>query len=194
MGVGPGGDGPWDEIYAGYQSTVDWPGGFFYKQLLDAFPDAKVVLSVRDPQRWEQSMRDTIWRMLAGDNLAHHRSAARAQVDPPWAAFTALTSSMLWTGHGTFARCDAEGRGLTDVMHEYNTEVKTTVPSERLLVWQVTEGWEPLCEFLGVPVPAEPFPPVNDTAMFDNRVIEGSLAALTKYWATRSVSPGAPPS
>lgn len=188
------GDRPWGEIYAGYQSTVDWPGGFFYKQLIEAYPDAKVVLSVRDPQRWEQSMRNTIWRMLSGDNLAHHLSAARAQVDPQWAAFNALTSSMLWTGQGTFAGCDTGDRDLTDVMHEYNAEVKATVPSERLLVWQVTEGWGPLCEFLGVPVPDEPFPHVNDTAMFDNRVIEGSLAALTKYWAARSVSPGAPPS
>lgn len=77
-------------------------------------------------------------------------------------------------------------RCLTEIMARHNDEVKATVPADRLLVWPVADGWEPLCQFLGVPVPVQPFPHVNDGAMIENRVIEGSLAAVTSYWEGRS--------
>src|SRR4030088_835130 len=57
----------WERIFEGHQSTVDWPGGFFYRELIEAYPDAKVLLSVRDPEAWERSMRDTVWGVVWGD-------------------------------------------------------------------------------------------------------------------------------
>ena len=66
-------------------------------------------------------------------------------------------------------------------MNAHNEEVKRTVPADRLLVWSVKEGWGPLCEFLELPVPDEPFPHINDRTEFLNRIIDGSLAALTEW-------------
>jgi Sulfotransferase domain len=87
------------------------------------------------------------------------------------------------TGH-------AEPRQLIDTMNRHNEEVRRTVPAERLLVWSVTEGWEPLCDFLEVPIPEEPFPHVNDRTEFLNRVIDGSLQALNDWRAEQaSVEP-----
>ena len=63
------GDAPWERIFAGFQSTVDWPGGYFYRELADAYPEAKVLLSVRDPQAWEESMRQTVWAVRHGESL-----------------------------------------------------------------------------------------------------------------------------
>ena len=54
---------PWDEVFGDYQATVDWPGGYFWQELMDFYPDAKVLLSVRDPEKWEPSFRETIWNM-----------------------------------------------------------------------------------------------------------------------------------
>src|SRR5436190_37953 len=78
------GEDLWAEIFDGQQATVDWPGGFFYAELAEAYPEAKVLLSVRDPQAWERSYRETIWDMCFGDSLIHHLSAARREVDPRW--------------------------------------------------------------------------------------------------------------
>lgn len=180
------GAGPWEQIFAGYQATVDLPGVFFYRQLIDVYPDAKVVLSVRDPARWEQSMRGTILRVHRGGHLIHHLSAARGRIDPEWAAYTAFTSRLLWDDGGMFARSEAEHGCLTGQMQRYNDEVKATVPPDRLLVWEPADGWGPLCDFLDVPVPGQPFPHINDGAMFEDRVIEGSLAVLNAYWEERA--------
>jgi Sulfotransferase domain len=86
---------------------------------------------------------------------------------------------MFWTGKGTFATSGGERpEQLVAEFNRHNEEVEATVPADRLLVWSVTEGWEPLCEFLGVPVPAEPMPHANDRDTFLGRVIDGALAAL----------------
>src|SRR5689334_20129131 len=76
------GEGPWDDIFDGFQSVVDWPGSFFYKELAEHYPDAKVLLSVRDAEAWERSMRDTIWGIFYGDMLIRDLSEARERVDP----------------------------------------------------------------------------------------------------------------
>ena len=74
------GEQPWEEVFDGYQSTVDWPGSFFYKELVEFYPDAKVLLSVRDADGWERSMRDTIWGVFYGDILIRDLSSARTRV------------------------------------------------------------------------------------------------------------------
>jgi hypothetical protein len=174
---------PWDEIFeaGGFHSTVDWPGGYFYKELMERYPEAKVLLSVRAPEAWERSFRETIWNMGHGESLLRLLSSARGQVDPQWRDYLALVERMFWGPQGTFAAGHATPAELTVEMERHNAEVRATVPAERLLEWQVGEGWEPLCEFLEVPVPAEPLPHVNDRETFMGRVADGAIATIAAW-------------
>ena len=74
-------------------------------------------------------------------------------------------------------------------MERFEEEVKQTVPADRLLVWSAPEGWEPLCAFLDVPVPDTPFPHLNDTEEFKNRIIDGSLQAVQAWRAEQEPAP-----
>jgi len=172
------GEAVWPEVFAGFEATVDWPGGFFWRELIERYPDAKVLLSVRDPEQWEQSFRETVWSMGHGESLVHLLSSARATVDPRWRRYVALVERMFWSREGTFAEGNERPEQLIEAFVRHNDEVRRTVPAERLLVWQVSEGWEPLCEFLGVDVPAEPLPRANDRETFTGRVIDGALSAI----------------
>jgi hypothetical protein len=174
------GEQPWEEIFAGHDSTVDWPGGYFYRELADAYPDAKVLLSVRDPEGWERSFRDTIWTMSYGDSLMPLMAHARAQVDPRFRRYLELVERMFWGPQGTFSD-GQEPAQMIEQMLRHASEVERTIPAERLLVWEVGEGWEPLCEFLEVPVPEEPLPHANDRDTFLGRVIGGALDSLQAW-------------
>jgi len=182
------GDVSWPDVFGESQSTVDWPGGYFWRELMEAYPDAKVLLSVRDPEKWEPSFRETIWDMGHGENLLHLLSSARALVDPRWQRYVAFVERMFWSPEGTFASGHERPEQLIEGMVRHNEEVKASVPADRLLVWEVTEGWEPLCEFLGVDVPSEPMPHANDRETFLGRVIDGALAAIQ---ASRAQAAGA---
>jgi hypothetical protein len=175
------GEAPWQELLAGCESTVDWPGGYFYRELLDAYPEAKVLLSVREPQSWERSFRETIWTMSYGDSLMPLLSHARAEVDPRWKRYLAFVDRMFWGPEGTFADGHAEPAQMIEQMERHNEQVKSVVPAERLLVWEVGEGWEPLCKFLGVDVPDGPLPHANDRGTFSERVIGGALDSLQAW-------------
>lgn len=181
------GEGPWQEIFAGFDSTVDWPGGYFYKELMEAYPEAKVLLSVREGEKWEPSFRETIWNMGHGESLLRLLSSARAQVDPQWQDYLALVQRMFWGPEGTFANGHGTPGELIAEMERHNEEVKRVVPAERLLVWQVSDGWEPLCEFMEVEVPQEPLPHVNDRETFLGRVADGAIATL-QTWRERQSS------
>lgn len=184
------GDADWDRIFDGCQSSADWPGGYFYRELMDAYPNAKVLLSVRDPVRWESSFRETIWEMCFGESPMALLSKARVQVDPSWRDYQALVHRMFWGPQGTFADGYDEPRQLMEQMERHHEEVRRTVPAERLLVWEVGEGWGPLCEFLEVPVPDEPLPHANDRETFLGRVTDGALQAL-EAWRERERAPEA---
>jgi hypothetical protein len=173
------GKAPWPEILGGFNSTVDWPAGYFYRELIDVYPEAKVLLSVRDPEAWERSMRQTVWAVRHGESLIRLLSSAQAHVNPQWQAFLNMIDHLIW--EGTFASGHAEPEQMIETMLRHNEEVQRVVPPERLLVWSVTEGWEPLCEFLELPVPDAPFPHANDRTEFLNRIIDGSLEALGEW-------------
>lgn len=173
------GEVDWPSVFGESRATVDWPGGFFWRELMEAYPDAKVLLSVRNPQTWEPSFRETIWDMGHGNTMLNLLSSARALVDPQWEGYVKFVERMFWSPEGTFAGGGETPEQLIEGMIAHEEEVKRTVPADRLLVWEVKEGWEPLCAFLGVEVPSEPLPHVNDRETFLGRVIDGALAAIT---------------
>jgi hypothetical protein len=174
------GDVDWEELFGHCQATVDWPGSFFYRELMEAYPNAKVLLSVRDGDAWARSMRQTIWGTLYGDDLVGLLSKARAMVDPQWRGYTELMTEM-WQRRGLLAGEGTSDDWMAAAMRRYHEEVQETVPAHRLLVWEPADGWEPLCEFLELPVPDTPFPRLNDSAQFVERIIDGSLLAI-KQW------------
>jgi hypothetical protein len=175
------------QILHGYRSTVDWPGGFFWRELADASPEAKVLLSVRDPERWEPSFRETIVDMCHGESLIRLLSSARAHVDPNWHGYLQFVERMFRSGEGTFAAGHSRD-ALIKAFVAHNEQVKRIVPAERLPVWEVSDGWEPLCDFLGVSVPSGPLPHANDRETFLERVIGGALAALDAWQAQRAAA------
>jgi len=175
------GNANWNEIFDGFESTVDWPGSFFYKELIEVYPDAKVVLGLRDGESWARSMRETIWGVFYGDGLVRHLSSARGNVDPKWRGYIEMMVGM-WERSGLMdGGEDTTAESMASAMERYQEEVKQAVPSDRLLVWSVQEGWEPLCEFLEVPVPDAPFPKTNDAREFGARLVDASLMVL-QHW------------
>jgi hypothetical protein len=177
------GRAPWEQLLGGYDSLVDWPAGFYWRELIEVYPDAKVVLSVRDGDAWERSMRDTVVALHHGDNLMYHLSRARYQIDPLWRRWVDLMWEMTWIGKGAFAGSYLDADALIAAGERWNADVQAGVPAERLLVWSPKDGWEPLCAFLEVDVPAQPLPHVNDTAAFKQGIIGASLGAAQSYWA-----------
>jgi hypothetical protein len=169
-----------DEIFEGHHSTVDWPGGFFFRELAERHPEAKVLLSVRDPEAWERSYRETIWNFTRGDSLVSHLSDARREVDPRWRRYLELVDRMLWSERSPFGQGD-DPAAMMRQMEAHNDAVREAIPPERLLVWRVTEGWGPLCEFLEVPVPEEQLPHANDAETFRGRVVNAALDALLAW-------------
>jgi Sulfotransferase domain len=179
------GKGQWDEIFAGFQSTVDWPGGYFYKELMEVYPDAVVLLSVRDPQAWARSAHNTVWSVRHGESLMRLLSSAWGKVDPKWQGFLEMVDGLLWKDTGTFAAAHETEAQLAAGMVAFNEEVKRTVPAERLVVWEPKDGWEPLCTALDVPVPGEPLPHVNDSEEFVARIIDSALEGLQAWQRER---------
>lgn len=175
------GDAVWEEVFDGFEATVDWPGSFFYDQLTEFYPDAKVLLSVRDPEAWERSMRDTIWGLFYGDVLIRDLSRARSRVDAKWRRYLDLMEEM-WKRSGLIdSGAATTSESMQAAMERFNAEVQENVPADRLLVWSVGDGWEPLCEFLELPVPDTPFPHLNDSKVFAERIVDGALLALSEW-------------
>lgn len=150
----------WDQIFAGYQATVDWPACNFYQPLMAHYPEAKVLLTVREPNAWYDSCRNTIYPM-------YHKPVMRLirRFFLPMQRFMAMNDQLIW--QGDFAGRFADRDHAIAVFNQHNAAVQAYVPPERLLVYQVKEGWEPLCRFLDVPVPQDlPFPHLNDSRTF----------------------------
>jgi hypothetical protein len=156
----------WERLFSGYRSTVDWPGCTFYEALVRAHPEARVLLTVRDPERWYESVAATIYaagRRVAGGPTPEGPPAG----GPPagMVAFGRMVDALVWkrTFDGRFEDRDH----AIAVFERHNREVQERVPADRLLVFDVAQGWEPLCRFLGVDVPAgQDFPHLNDRGAF----------------------------
>jgi sulfotransferase family protein len=156
----------WDAAFDGFRSTVDWPAAAFWRSLVARYPAAKVLLTVRDPARWYASVRDTI--LPASRDSA--TAAAFANLPPEISLGRDMVDEVIWQGE--FGGRGADEEYAIRVFTEHNAAVRREVPADRLLVYQVSEGWEPLCRFLGADVPDEPFPHLNDGATFRQRIAD----------------------
>jgi hypothetical protein len=179
------GNPDWDGVFGDAKSTVDWPSGRFYADLIERYPDAKVILSVRDAESWVRSMRETVWGIFFGDSVMRHVSDARQVIDPLWRRYIEMMSAMNWGENGALKGDHQSDQGLMTIMKRWNDQVQETVPADRLLVWYPPDGWEPLCEFLEVDVPSEHIPRINDTASFKEGITGGGLGLLNEWWDTR---------
>ena len=146
------GDADWDAIYEGYTATLDWPGAAFWRELADAYPEAKVLLTVRDPQDWYESYCATIRQPIVEGGFGTWDEMVRAVIL-----------------ERDFGGEPDDRDHLVGAFARHNEDVISSIAPERLLVYRVSEGWEPLCAFLGTPVPDEPFPRMNDRASWAAR-------------------------
>ena len=134
---------------------------------MERHPEAKVLLSVRDPERWYESTRTTIYPLtMLLDSSRTVRLIFGLATLLAYGGFAGIKSSLphdvIWDG--TFDGRFEDKAYAIEIFERHNEEVKRHVPPERLLVYEVKEGWVPLCEFLGVAEPEEPFPRLNDAA------------------------------
>ena len=148
----------WDTIFEGYAATVDYPGAAFWRQIWEHYPDAKVLHSVRDPEKWFESTQATIFSP---------RSPARQSALPP------EMQKFFGTVLGTFGDKINNKEFMIDHFKRHTDDVIKTVPKDRLLVYEASHGWEPLCKFLDVPVPSTPFPRENTREQFIGRIEAG---------------------
>jgi len=149
----------WQAFFHAYGAAVDRPSCEFYKELMAVYPEAKVVLTVRDPVRWYESTYNTLYTI--------------SQAFPRWfrflipriMRFVDLNGTEVWRTQ--FSGRFEDQHHAIGIFQQHTEAVKAYVPPERLLVYNVKDGWEPLCQFLEVPVPAnQPFPHLNDSAEF----------------------------
>lgn len=170
----------WKQLLGGYKATVDWPGCTFYKEFMQEFPDAKVLLSVRDPDRWYESVSNTIYGMRRASTASPFAAAIFSVAGvflPRVKRGARMVNTLIWDG--TFDGRFEDRRYAIEVFERHNKEVMQKVPEDRLLVYEVKEGWKPLCEFLEVEEPVDkPFPHLNDSGNFRRMVRNRFAVAL----------------
>lgn len=155
----------WRSILDGYRSCVDWPALFVWKELLDAHPQARVILTIRDPESWYTSAAATIFaRMLAYEATLTERGPSA--LDPARHHHMRMVNAIVL--HKSLGG-DLSHDHATQVFNAHNEDVRRTVPPDRLLIYEAGQGWEPLCSFLGVPQPASSYPKLNSSADFAQR-------------------------
>lgn len=158
-GRGTFGRAEWDALFGHCQAICDWPAVAFAKELIEAYPEAKVIITTRDVDSWHSSVMKTVnWR--AND------PELKAIANFDWAA--GLYHPMLRKFWKYFFHDDFENQGKQR-FHDYYKEIRELVPAGQLLEYRVSSGWRPLCEHLGEPVPDVPFPRSNDADGFVQR-------------------------
>ena len=154
-----------DKLFDGYQASVDWPSCNFWQEQLTYYPEAKVILSERDPEKWYASIMNTIYPSSL---------AARGMDNPDARRRSKMVFEVIWDG--LFDGRMEDKDHVIGVYQAHNQNVKDRVPAEQLLVFESSQGWDPLCSLLGVPVPEETYPRVNTTEDFQTMVKERMAA------------------
>ncbi len=160
-----------DELFDGFQSTVDFPGHLNYKVLLKQYPDAKVILTERDPELWYESSLKTVYSVTPKtfmEKLAILGKFIRSKRFRELSGAFRLVEKYLWKGF--YGNQFGNKEKALELFHKHNEEVKAHVPAEQLLIFRPEHGWEPLCEFLGVPVPEVPYPKKNQRKEFHEQI------------------------
>ncbi len=150
-----GGTPDWQRLFADYVAVVDWPAAAFWRELAAEYPEAKVLLSTRPTDEWWKSADNTIWEIS--------RRGAPPDAPPPVQAQLRMIHTLL---PARFTPGWSEEASSKAAYERNNAAVRAEVPADRLIEWHPGDGWGPLCEGLGLSVPAEPFPHVNTTAEF----------------------------
>ncbi|KAL2070830.1 hypothetical protein VTL71DRAFT_13856 [Oculimacula yallundae] len=163
------------ERLTGYIGFCDWPAGFCIPELLEMYPEAKFVLVLRDQDKWWKSFEEVVKTPLS------LLPRVLSQISP----------GIRWIGQFTEGLQDCSSMNQEAYgyprewgphsLEAHNTLVLDLVPKERLLVMKLGEGWEPICKFLGKPVPDEPFPHANEAAALEE-MVQGLLRKLAFMW------------
>lgn len=177
----------WDRLLGGYQGCIDYPSALFATDLAKLYPDAKVVMLNREPEKWYESMRETVEAFRHPGLLERLRRFYCGFLNPrvrEWEAF--------WTevtyAEGGHDHSKDKARAIAFMQENYD-ECRREVDASRRIEWKVQDGWEPLCEHLGVPVPkvedpktgkmmTAPFPRVNDRETFKKNASRGSSSRV----------------
>lgn len=162
----------WDRLFARFGSGVDFPVSCVWRELADHYPEAKVVLTVRDPERWWESTATTIY------GFRDVFPSWLQRLVPPTRQFLEMNERLVWDGLFDGRLLDRDH--AIAVYERHISDVQAALPPERLLTFEVAQGWAPLCDFLDVPVPSRPFPRLNDAATIRRRV--GAIR-----WVTRAL-------
>jgi len=162
-----GGPVDWEALFGGYRAALEWPAVGFLPELIELYPDAKVVLTLRDPEAWYESARETIFQAL---------KLSAQNPDPVKRERSAINRRLIL--ERTFDDRFLDKEHALEVYRRHQAQVVERVPPERLLQFDVRAGWGPLCEFLDLPAPDEPFPYVNRRADF---------LASTPAWAREAL-------
>ncbi len=145
----------WDEVFTNYRACVDWPSARFWREIAAHYPDAKVLLTLRDPDQWFDSVHATIYPVI----MSHEER------EPGHFRDTMEMAQEIIVAQTFGGRLDDRDHAIA-VFRAYEEEVRRTIAPERLLAYDVSQGWEPLCAFLEVPVPDTPFPRTNTSEEF----------------------------
>ena len=147
----------------GYGSTCDFPSSMFWKEQLDLYPNAKVVLTARDPEKWYKSCCDTIFQIMPSHPNTSLGIKIAMKLGFPAKGMGSMLDKLF---HDYFMHREWSEAAVLKTYKEHNDNVLRSCPKDKLLVFEVSQGWAPLCEFLDVTTPDIPFPHVNETAGF----------------------------
>jgi hypothetical protein len=163
-----GGKPDWNAVFSGYRSQCDWPGARYWRELAAFYPDARVIHTVRDPDEWYDSVEATILQLMS----------ARGKIDDAHlSGLVDMAHTLIEIGEFNGRRRDRD-YAISD-FNQRTVDVKAAFPSSRLLVFNVQEGWEPLCKFLGCESPAISFPRLNSSRQFTEQEWKDEVASAT---------------